>query len=62
MADKDFQIKVVVLGVGTERESNYGPRFERETLATLDVPATADTAWQIFADALASATNNREPF
>jgi hypothetical protein len=56
-APGDYEVRIDVRG--PEGEPNQHGTRHRETLASLEVPAFAATAWQVYAQALAALTDYR---
>ena len=50
----DFKISVTVSGPEFTLDTGYGPRTDRNTFATLNVPVSGANAWKIFQAAVAA--------
>lgn len=52
----DFQLCIRLNGVEYESETSYGPRRNRDNLATLDVTVDPEIAWRIYQYVISQAT------
>ena len=48
-----FELRITLLGPERDVETNYGPRTDRDTLATLQVPVDGNKGWRICREAIA---------
>ena len=51
-----YQLRVTVLGEEFTKETNYGPRTERPTVATLDVEVDSEVAYSVYGAAFRAVT------
>lgn len=52
MSEPIYELRVILLGPERTVERHYGPTQERDTLANLDVPVTAERGWLIYQQAV----------
>jgi len=50
--DSMFELQVFLLGPERTRDTTWGPRTDRDTLARLDVPVTGERGWMIYQEAV----------